>query len=196
MLDVPDDDRRFPLGLVLDGGDQLGPGRLGGEAGDALEFALAFRVFPVELGGAAIQVLLARGHGLGALFDPLELLVQPLLAIGQAQLAALEVAAQLADLVLDRADLLFDFTAALGGLFGFVAGSFEDSGRFGLGASADVLGFLACLFELDGVLGGGERRVVAEVRRQTTTSANTTASNPITMNASDNPLLTVTPFRP
>ena len=34
------------------------------------------------------------------------------------------------------------------------------------------------------------------VRRQTTTSANTTASNPITMNASDNPLLTATPFRP
>jgi len=34
------------------------------------------------------------------------------------------------------------------------------------------------------------------VRRHTTTSANTTASNPITMNASDNPLLTVTPFRP
>ena len=34
------------------------------------------------------------------------------------------------------------------------------------------------------------------VRRQTTTSANTTASNPITMNASDNALLTATPFRP
>ncbi len=37
---------------------------------------------------------------------------------------------------------------------------------------------------------------LAVVRRQTTTSANTTASNPITMNASDNPLLTATPFRP
>jgi hypothetical protein len=32
-------------------------------------------------------------------------------------------------------------------------------------------------------------------RRHTTTSANTAASNPITMNASDNPLFTVTPFR-
>ena len=99
---------------------------------------------------------MTRGQGLGALFDPLELLVQALLAIGQAQLAALEVAAQLADLVLDRADFLFDFPAALGGLFGLVAGSFEDSGRFGLGAGADVLGFLAGLFELDGVLGLGE----------------------------------------
>jgi hypothetical protein len=39
-------------------------------------------------------------------------------------------------------------------------------------------------------------RVAFGVRRQTTTSANTTASNPITMNASDNPLLTATPFRP
>jgi hypothetical protein len=37
---------------------------------------------------------------------------------------------------------------------------------------------------------------VFAVLRHTTTSANTTASNPITMNASDNPLLTVTPFRP
>jgi hypothetical protein len=37
---------------------------------------------------------------------------------------------------------------------------------------------------------------VLTVRRQTTPNANITASNPITMNASDNPLLTVTPFRP
>ena len=158
VLDVPDDERRFPLGLVLDDGDQLGLGRFGGEAGDALEFAFPFRVFLVELGGAALQVLLARGQGLGALLDPLELLVQPLLAIGEAQLAALEVTAQLADLVLDRADLFFDFPAALGGLFGLVAGSFEDAGGFGLGAGADVLGFLAGLFQLDGVLGWVELR--------------------------------------
>jgi hypothetical protein len=153
VLDVPDDERRFPLGLVLDGGDQLGLGLVGGEAGDALEFALSFRVLLVELGGAALQVLLAAGQGLGALLNPLELLVQPLLAIGEAQLTALEVTAQLADLVLDRADLFFDVPAALGGLFGLVAGSFEDAGGFGLGAGPDVLGFLARLFELDGVLG-------------------------------------------
>ena len=93
-----------------------------------------------------VQVLIACGQGLGALLDPLELLIQPLLAIGEAQLAALEVTAQLADLVLDRVDLFFDFPAALGGLFGLVAGSFEDAGGFGLGAGADVLGFLAGLF--------------------------------------------------
>ena len=103
-----------------------------------------------------LQVLLARGQGLGALLDPLELLVQPVLAIGEAQFAALEVTAQLADLVLDRADLFFDFPAALGGLFGLGAGSFEDAGGFGLGAGADVLGFLAGLFQLGGVLGGVE----------------------------------------
>ena len=108
--------------------------------------ALAFRVLLVQLGGAAVEVLPAGGQGLGALLDPLELLVQPLLAIGQAQLAALKVTAQLADLILDGADLFFDFPAALGGLFGLVAGSFEDAGGFGLGAGADVLGFLAGLF--------------------------------------------------
>ena len=133
---------------------------VGGEAGDALEFAFPFRVFLVELGGAVLQVLLARGQGLGALLDPLELLVQPLLAIGEAQFAALEVTAQLADLVLDRADLFFDFPAALGGLFGLGAGSFEDAGGFGLGAGADVLGFLAGLFQLDGVLGWVELRAL------------------------------------
>ena len=152
MLDVPDDERRFPLGLVLDDGDQFGLGRLGGESGDALEFAFPFRVFLVELGGAAVEVLPARGQGLGALLDPLELLVQPLLAIGEAQLAALEVTAQLADLILDRTDFFFDFPAALGGLFGLVAGSVEDPGGFGLGARADVVGFLAGLVELGAVL--------------------------------------------
>jgi hypothetical protein len=36
VLDVPDDERRFPLGLVLDRGDELGLGRIRGEPGDAL----------------------------------------------------------------------------------------------------------------------------------------------------------------
>ena len=103
-----------------------------------------------------LQVLLARGQGLGALLDPLELLVQPLLAIGETQLAALEVTTQLADLVFDRTDLFFDFPTALGGLFGLVTGSLEDAGGFVLGAGADMVGFLAGLFQLDGVLGGGE----------------------------------------
>ena len=106
--------------------------------------------FLVEFGGAALEVLLPGGQGLGAVFDPLELLIQPLFAIGQAHLAALEVAAQLTDLVLDRADLLLDFPAALGGLFGLLAGSFEDPGGFGLGARADMLGFLV---ELGTILG-------------------------------------------
>ena len=106
-----------------------------------------------------VEVLPAGGQGLGSVLDPLEFLIQPLLAVGQAQLAALEVAAQLAHLVLDRADLFLDFAAALGGLFGLLAGAGQDTGRLGLGAGADVLGFGVELGAI-GILGlpGGEGR--------------------------------------
>ena len=157
MLDIPDDQRRFPLGLVLDRGDELALGRLGGEPGHALELLAALGVLPVQFGGAAVEVVLPGAEGLSAVFDPLELLVEPLLAVGQTGFAALEVTAQLAHLVLDRADLFLDFAAALGGLFGFVAGSVEDPGGLGLGASPDLLGFLGRAVELAAVRGLGER---------------------------------------
>jgi hypothetical protein len=95
----------------------------------------------VQFGRAPVEVLPALAEGLRTVFDALELLVQPLLAVGEAGFPALEVTAQLAHFVLDRADLLFDLAAALGGLLGFLAGSLQDPGGFGLGAGTDVLGF-------------------------------------------------------
>ena len=65
--------------------------------------------------------------------------------VGEAGFAALEVTAQLAHLVLDRADLFLDFAAALGGLLGFLAGPLQDPGGLGLGAGTDVIGFLGDL---------------------------------------------------
>ena len=100
-------------------------------------------------------------EGLGAVFDALELVVEPLLAVGETGFAALEVTAQLADLVLDRADLFLDFAAALGGLFGFLAGSLEDPGGLGLGASPDVLGFGGDAVELAAVRGLGRAGLLA-----------------------------------
>ena len=97
--------------------------------------------------------MLALAEGLGAVFDALELLVEPLLAVGEAGFPALEVAAQLAYLILDRADLFLDFAASLGGLFGFLTGSFQDPGGLGLGAHADVLGFGGDAVELAAVRG-------------------------------------------
>src|ERR1700745_1007334 len=94
---------------------------------------------------------------MGAIFDALELLIQPLLAVGEAGFAALEVTAQLTHLVLDRADLLFDLAAALGGLLGFLAGSLEDADGFGLGPGADVFGFGGGAVELAAVGGLGYR---------------------------------------
>ena len=41
VLDVPDDEGRFALGLVLDRGDELRLGRVRGEPGDALQFLAA-----------------------------------------------------------------------------------------------------------------------------------------------------------
>ena len=109
--------------------------------GDALQLLALVGLKLVQLGGAPVEILPALAEGLGAVLDALELLVEPLLAVGQADFPALEVAAQLADLVLDRADLLLDLAAALGGLLGFLAGSFEDPAGLGLGPGADVLGF-------------------------------------------------------
>ena len=117
----------------------------------------AFGVGALQVGGAPVEVLLALVESLGAVFDALELLVQPLLAVGEAGFPALEVTAQLTHLVLDRADLLFDLAAALGGLLGFLAGSLQDAGGFGLGAGADVFGFGGGAVELVAVGGLGER---------------------------------------
>jgi hypothetical protein len=99
--------------------------------------------------------VLALGEGLGAVFDALELGVEPVLAVGETGFAALEVTAQLAHLVLDRANLFLDFAAALGGLFGFLTGPLEDPGGLGLGASPDVFGFLGDAVELAAVGGLG-----------------------------------------
>ena len=151
VLDVPDDERGFPLGLVLDGGDELGLGSLGGEPGDALEFLAALGVLPVQLGGLAVEVLPTLVQGLRAVFDPLQLLVKPLFAVGEAGFAALKVTTQLAHLVLDRPDFLFNLAAALRGLFGFGAGPLQDAGGLGLGAGPDELSFLGDLVELAAV---------------------------------------------
>ena len=71
-------------------------GRLRRQPGDALEFPGAVGVELVQVGGAPVEVLLALAEGLGAILDALELLVEPLLTVGEAGFPALEVAAQLA----------------------------------------------------------------------------------------------------
>ena len=151
MLDVADDQGRFPLGLVLDRGDQLGLRLVCGEAGDALELFAALGVLLFQFEGAPGEVLLALVEGLRAVFDAPELLVEPLLAVGETGFPAFQVAAQLAHLVLDRADLFLDFAAALGGLFGFLAGPLQDPGGLGLGSGADVFGFGGDAVELAAV---------------------------------------------
>jgi hypothetical protein len=148
VLDVPDDERRFPLGLVLDDGDQLGLGLLRGEARDPLQLPAARGFGPFQLGGTPVEILLALVEPVSAVLDAPELLVEALLAVGQAHLAAFQVAAQLPHLVLDRADLLLDLTAALGGLLGLVPCPAEDPRRLRLGAGQDVLGFLLQLAAL------------------------------------------------
>jgi hypothetical protein len=92
LLDVPDDQGRFPLGLVLDEADQLGLGRLAGEPGDALQLSDAFGVLAVQFGGAALEVVPALVQGERALLVALEFLVKALFAVGQPYLAALQVA--------------------------------------------------------------------------------------------------------
>ena len=122
-----------------------------GEAGDALKLLAALGVLLVQFERAPVEILLALVEGLRAVFDAPELLVEPLLAVGETGFPALQVAAQLAHLVLDRADLFLDFAAALGGLLGFLAGSLQDPGGLGLGSRADVFGFGGDAVELAAV---------------------------------------------
>jgi hypothetical protein len=135
VLDVPDDERRFALGLVLYRGDELGLGLVRRQPGYALELLAPVGVQLVQLGGPPVEFLPALAEDLGAVLDALELLVEPLLAVGEAGFPALEVATQLANLVLDRADLFLDLAAALGGLLGFLAGSLEDPAGPGRGCA-------------------------------------------------------------
>src|ERR1035441_3892586 len=96
--------------------------------GDALQLLAALGILAVQLGGAPVEIGPALVQGLRAVFDALELFVKPLLAVGETGFAALEITAQLAHLVLDRADFLFDFAAALGGLLSFLTGPLENPG--------------------------------------------------------------------
>ena len=151
MLDVADDQGRFPLGLVLDRGDQLGLRLVDGEASDALKLLAALGVLLFQFESAPGEILLALVESLRAVFDAPELLVEPLLAVGETGFPAFQVAAQLAHLVLDRADLFLDFAAALGGLLGFLPGPLQDPGGLGLGSRADMFGFSGDAVELAAV---------------------------------------------
>ena len=171
---------------------------VGGQPGDALQYGAAFLIAPVQFGAAAVQVL-AGGQG-RALVDPLELGVQPGFPLGQPRFPALQVGAQFAGLIVDRAQFLFRFPAGLGGLVGLLAASGQDARGFGLGAGADLVRFLAgssmlgaavCWAGFPAARPGGS----AGDLRSTTTSAKTTASKPMALNASEIVLLTDTPIR-
>ena len=69
-------------------------------------------------------------------------LMGPLLALGQPVLPALQVAAELLDLVLDRPDLLLDLAAILGRLLRGLLGLADDGLSVGLGARPQPLGLL------------------------------------------------------
>ena len=175
-----------------------------------------------SISAAALQLALPLVQLGGPVFQPVQLLVEPLLAPGQPVLPPLEVTAQLADLVFDGPYLALDLTASLGGLFGGFLGLGADLPGLGFGLGADLPGrtvrflgigrigvaALAALAAGAEVLAaraglvipgeaapGGAFRVAVADLRKTMTRANTVASSPITMNASAIPPLTVTPFR-
>ena len=112
VLDVPDDQRRLALGLVLDAGDQLGLGLLRGQPGGPLQHGAALLVQPAELGAPLVQLPArpAPGQRIAARSGAASASM-PLLALGQPGFPALQVAAELPDLVLDRPDLVLDLAA-------------------------------------------------------------------------------------
>ncbi len=109
-LDVPDGQRGLALGLGLDGRQQLGLGLPGGKPGDTLQF-VAVSCFGIrEPGGPPVQLLLALVKGGDLVLDPSQLVIEALLALAEPRFPPLP---QLADLVLDGADLRLDLAPVL-----------------------------------------------------------------------------------
>ena len=111
-------DRGLALGLVLHGRDELVLGVVRGQPGDPLKLFLAFAAASSRAVVAVVEVLPAPVERLPALFHAAALGVEALFPLADPQLAAFQVAAELAHLVLDGADLVLDLTAVLRGLFG------------------------------------------------------------------------------
>jgi hypothetical protein len=167
-FDIPDGQRRLALGLVLHGGDKLGPGLVGGQAGDALQLGPLGRVGVREVFRPVLERGPAADKGLSAFLKAAALVVKALLALADPLLTALQVAAELAYLVLDEAELLLGLVPPvrrqlgrqLGGLDGRLlgrrGGAAEDLVGLSLRAGADLLRVgLRLLGELAGV--GGQR---------------------------------------
>ena len=200
---LPDRHRRLALGLVLHGGDELRLRLLRGQAGDPRKLlarpcaGLRQRLGPLlELGPALFERLPAR-------LETAALIIEPLLPLADPLLAPLQVAAELADLVLDGADLVLDLATALGGLLcrllGRLDGPAEDPVRFGPRLGPDLLRFgLSLPGQLAGLLAAWLTAAPrAGNRRAATTNAPhamAKATSPITRSTSAP--LTVTPSVP
>ena len=168
-LDIPHDQGRLALGLVLDNGDEFGLGLLGGEASDALQHLAALRAEFLELGPLAGDVPLQLVQAIGTLIDPAGVLVDPLLPLSQPGLPALQVAAEQLDLLLDGPDLVLHLAARLGGLLGGGLGPADDGAGLRLGPRPDLVCLPAGLSQhpltLRVVLRAGEIRLRRTGRR-------------------------------
>jgi hypothetical protein len=136
-------------------GDELRLGLGGGQPGDPFQGGGALGVQVLDLGGPLFQLALALVQLGRPVFKPVKFLVQPLFPVGQPVLPALQVAAQFADLVLDRPDLVIDLTPALGGLVGGVPGLAQDGLGFGFGAGPDLVGLAGRFLRTGGAGRGG-----------------------------------------
>src|SRR5262249_46744984 len=115
-LDVPDRYRRLALGLVFYRGDEFRLCLLSGQAGDPLKLLARLRACLRQRPGPLLKLGPALFQPPPARLKAAALVLAPLLPFTDPLLAPLQVAAQLADLVLDGADLVLDFATALGGL--------------------------------------------------------------------------------
>ena len=133
LLDLPDQDGRLALGVVLHDLDQLGLGVGGRQARGPLQHLAALGLQARHLGPAALQLQVGGGELPLPLDGAAQVGVQALLALGLARLAPLQVHAQLAHVVLERAGLLL-------GLVAHAAHAVQLHPGLGLGLAAGVGG--------------------------------------------------------
>src|SRR5664280_2489132 len=164
-LEVPEQDRRLALALVLDLLDQLGLGLGRVQTGRPFKDQPPLFGHVIELGSLAGDAGVELGQLTVALLDPSLLGVQPLLALGQPVLAALQVRSQLTDVLFEGARFGLGATAGFqrrraGGKLGVPAqslgvglGSAANRQRLELGRMHELGGNLSVLRGRRGSLG-------------------------------------------
>ena len=139
-LDLPDEQRGLPLGLVLDGCDQLGLGLVSGEAGRALQDCPTLVLDVAQFRGPAVDLGLELNEVSGLLLQRPGLRIQALFALSRPQLPPLEILTLCGEIGPGRPRFCLGARSQLLGKLGRLPSTLPDSLSFGRGLGDELVG--------------------------------------------------------